>query len=164
MSQRGKTTVRGHALQHEGQACVPSDDPWGGYRLTYRSEGVAYCQCGAVSPTLPSTAARQRWHRDHKADVRARQDAKSLSLPDALTPEEASAIRALDRLANRWPEMARVEREAKVYKDARAYMRRQIEVMRQHGCEVPGEGSWAFEKAVEDVAQHTLKVLRTVEK
>jgi hypothetical protein len=29
---------------------------------------------------------------------------KSLSLPDDLTPEEASAIRALDRLANRWPE------------------------------------------------------------
>jgi hypothetical protein len=80
MSQRGKTTVRGHALQFEGQALVPYDDPepppWAPvYRLTHRSEGVAYCECGAVSPTLPSTAARQRWHREvHKPEVRARED------------------------------------------------------------------------------------------
>lgn len=88
MTQRGKTTVRGHALQFEGRACFPSAIPIvtllrttarvsgsTHYRLTHQSEGTAYCECGAVSPTLPSTAARQRWHRDvHKPAVRARRD------------------------------------------------------------------------------------------
>jgi hypothetical protein len=67
MSQRGRT-VRGHALQLEGQAAEPAGTgPFGRYyRLTHRSE------CGAASPTLPSTAARQRWHREvHKPEVRA---------------------------------------------------------------------------------------------
>ena len=78
MSPRGKTTVRGHALQMEGRAmardllpvsCVVQGRVFG---LTGQAIGQAVCQCGAVSPTLPSTAARQRWHREHKADVRAR--------------------------------------------------------------------------------------------
>jgi hypothetical protein len=67
------TAIRGHALQYGGQA---AESLAGGYyRLIQQSEGVAYCECGAVSPTLPSTAARQRWHREvHKPEVRARQD------------------------------------------------------------------------------------------
>ena len=30
-------------------------------------EGRALCSCGELSPDLPSTAARRRWHLEHKA-------------------------------------------------------------------------------------------------
>lgn len=68
-----RTAIRGHALQYEGRAAEPDSigPSWPLLRLTYKSEGVAYCECGAQSPVLPSTAARQRWHRNiHKAEVR----------------------------------------------------------------------------------------------
>lgn len=71
-----RTALRGHALQHEGRACEPANDRFG-LELTRQSEGVAICECGVASPTLPSTAARQRWHREvHKPEVRARGESR----------------------------------------------------------------------------------------
>ena len=55
---------------HEGNALMHSDAP-GYYRLTYQSKGAGYCECGAESPELPSTAARKRWHAGHKDAIRA---------------------------------------------------------------------------------------------
>lgn len=37
--------------------------------------GSALCECGERSPDLPTTAARQRWHRDHKQAIRAKETA-----------------------------------------------------------------------------------------
>ena len=33
--------------------------------------GWPRCECGERAPTLPSDAARKRWHREHKEAVRA---------------------------------------------------------------------------------------------
>jgi hypothetical protein len=57
-------------------------------------------------------------------------------------------------------EMVRVVREAEVYRVAREYMRRQVEVMRMHGCQAPAEGSLLFETAVTQVAEQTLKLVK----
>ncbi len=54
---------------HEGHALLPQDLP-GYYWITYRGIGIGYCECGAQSPELPSTAARQRWHAEHKEQIR----------------------------------------------------------------------------------------------
>ena len=52
----------GHTLPFEGKV-------YGyGYRVNY---GRARCSCGAESPPLDSDAARKRWHREHKDEVRA---------------------------------------------------------------------------------------------
>ncbi len=60
--------VRGHGLRREGRAY----DAQGCY--TGRNTGHAVCECGIVSDELPSTAARQRWHREvHKAAIAADQ-------------------------------------------------------------------------------------------
>jgi hypothetical protein len=61
---RKSNRVAGHSLRHEGRVGA---DP---YRPT-NGEGKCRCECGAWSPTLPSTAKRQQWHRDHKDDIRA---------------------------------------------------------------------------------------------
>lgn len=58
-----KTTsrrIRGHGLLREGRT--------GSSRHSV-SSGQATCECGERSPELPSTAARQRWHREHKAEL-----------------------------------------------------------------------------------------------
>lgn len=56
--------VKGHTLPFEGRV-----------RSVYRygsGPGHGRCSCGAASADmLPSTAARQRWHRQHKSDVLA---------------------------------------------------------------------------------------------
>lgn len=53
--------VPGHALRFEGRVRTG----W-----TYGSgPGTAQCSCGEESPCLLTTAARQRWHREHKAAV-----------------------------------------------------------------------------------------------
>lgn len=57
--------VRGHTLPYEGRV----------KRAGFLGNGTGFgkCSCGASSRVpLPDTAARQRWHRDHKADVLAR--------------------------------------------------------------------------------------------
>jgi hypothetical protein len=55
--------VPGHALRFEGRF-------WRDGRPC-NDEGQGRCACGQVSPILPSTAARQRWHREHKQAVLA---------------------------------------------------------------------------------------------
>lgn len=63
--------VKGHGLQGEGLAFVDeSCPPWNPRpRLVYDQEGRGLCGCGEWSPVLPSTAARKRWHREHKQAV-----------------------------------------------------------------------------------------------
>ena len=57
--------LKGHGLFAEGR--VLAGYGWGS------GPGRGKCSCGALSETLPSTAARQRWHKEHKAEVRAAQ-------------------------------------------------------------------------------------------
>ena len=51
--------VPGHTLWREGASV--DHDQW--------TEGRGGCSCGTLSPKLPSTKARQRWHREHKLEV-----------------------------------------------------------------------------------------------
>lgn len=58
--------VPGHTLRYEGNAYNPNG------QMKYRFNdpvGHAKCSCGALSPELPSRAARKRWHKQHKAEV-----------------------------------------------------------------------------------------------
>lgn len=61
------TIVPGHGLQFEGRA-YDDDARW----VLYGKTGRGLCSCGELSPVLPSIAARKRWHREHKAEVKAR--------------------------------------------------------------------------------------------
>lgn len=80
MSSVGKTLVKGHGLQAEGQAVTPRYPDMTADQISYRSAwvlthsrvGQAFCECGEWSPELPSTYARKAWHRAHKAEVTAR--------------------------------------------------------------------------------------------
>jgi len=56
------TVLRGHGLVSEGKAYDDSGD----YLGPAARWGRGRCSCGDVSPWLRSTAARQRWHREHK--------------------------------------------------------------------------------------------------
>ncbi len=40
-----------------------------GARNRYDQQGHGICSCGAMSGHESTTAARQRWHREHKAEV-----------------------------------------------------------------------------------------------
>jgi hypothetical protein len=64
----GSTLVAGHGLRHEGRY-------WNG--LAYVSGGMApgRCTCGDRSEPLPTGAARKRWHREHKDEIRAQREA-----------------------------------------------------------------------------------------
>lgn len=67
------TTSRlaGHGLLHEGWPFIGTK-----IRATNNTgPGMGKCECGAMSEMVPTRAARKRWHRDHKADIRARADA-----------------------------------------------------------------------------------------
>lgn len=55
--------LAGHSVPYEGRIF----DGW----LVRDGAGEARCSCGAVSPVLPSTNARRKWHREHKDEVRA---------------------------------------------------------------------------------------------
>lgn len=64
--------VPGHTLLFEGAPFQWSNvyESWA--RMPGRGTagtGVGRCSCGAVSESLPSGVARQRWHRDHKLQV-----------------------------------------------------------------------------------------------
>jgi hypothetical protein len=66
------TRVSGHGLLHEGRPVLvagccgtPGNH---GVRNTYDAMGHGMCVCGATSPCEDTTAARQRWHRQHKAE------------------------------------------------------------------------------------------------
>lgn len=60
--------VLGHGLQREGRA----HDVLG--RYTGEQVGFGLCECGATSPLLGTTAARQRWHQDHKTALLAQEE------------------------------------------------------------------------------------------
>lgn len=55
--------VSGHGLQREGRA----HDDAGNY--TGAKMGRALCECGELSPSVLTTAKRQRWHVWHKGQV-----------------------------------------------------------------------------------------------
>lgn len=62
------TRLAGHGLIAEGWPYIGTE-----VRKSHRSgHGMGKCECGTMSPMLPSTAARKRWHRDHKQEIRAR--------------------------------------------------------------------------------------------
>lgn len=66
---RAVTRVTGHGLVAEG---APHDDAGrriSGIRAATSGPGRGRCQCGALSDTLESTAARRSWHREHKMGV-----------------------------------------------------------------------------------------------
>jgi hypothetical protein len=56
-SMKGKTLLKGHSLLFEGR-CL--------------GVGKAICSCGQKSDNLPSNAARQRWHKEHKDAIIAK--------------------------------------------------------------------------------------------
>lgn len=65
--------IRGHGLLVGGDPFTAA-----GRRKPYRwpppatsNVGHGKCRCGALSPELPTTAARKRWHKQHKAEVLA---------------------------------------------------------------------------------------------
>lgn len=74
-----RTNVPGHGLVGEGaghavNGCREGDCAkgaayrnWGGIG----GFGHGVCLCGAISPHLPSSTARKRWHAEHKDAVRA---------------------------------------------------------------------------------------------
>lgn len=67
------TRLTGHALDSEGKPFVLGQHEQDGHWVRpygYQSEGVALCECGVASGWLTSNAARQRWHRAHKDEIR----------------------------------------------------------------------------------------------
>ena len=70
-----KGQLAGHGLQHEGR--VPHTWDYGS------GEGVAECACGAQSESLPTTAARKRWHEQHKDAIRAQLTAPASHAPSS---------------------------------------------------------------------------------
>jgi hypothetical protein len=66
--------LAGHGLVGEGW---PFTAPGvSGYRRT--GEGMGRCECGDYFPVLPSTAQRQRWHCNHKNDIRSERGLKQM--------------------------------------------------------------------------------------
>lgn len=60
-----KGRLAGHELLFEGQPC-------GVHFYARNGNGLGKCSCGELSELLPTNAARQRWHRQHKADIAAK--------------------------------------------------------------------------------------------
>jgi hypothetical protein len=74
-TKKGETLLKGHALLWEGMAMKEMPTRRGGPIWTYSRDkkGPARCECGELSPSLPSTNQRQAWHRAHKESIRAQQ-------------------------------------------------------------------------------------------
>jgi len=70
---RSAVLVPGHVLKNEGR--VWSGLAWG------TGPGVGRCLCGATSEQVTTNAARQEWHRHHKAEVLARTDGPGSKSP-----------------------------------------------------------------------------------
>jgi hypothetical protein len=64
VAKRNNARLAGHGLWNEGN---PRNGDIGELR---RGVGEATCECGAVSPKLPSTSQRRQWHRDHKEAIK----------------------------------------------------------------------------------------------
>jgi hypothetical protein len=62
---KATTRIAGHTLPDEGR--LNGDN---GLMSRCNGAGSIQCSCGQPSPVLPSTAARKRWHRDHKDTIR----------------------------------------------------------------------------------------------
>lgn len=66
------TRLPGHTLRNEGRLA--------GWPMSAQNGvGKTRCSCGEPSPELPSTAARKRWHAEHK---------QSISTADSQPPQE----------------------------------------------------------------------------
>ena len=64
--------LSGHTLRHEGAAFEPVLNASGlPDRRAGDRVGSGLCSCGEMSESLPSAAARKRWHREHKDRVRS---------------------------------------------------------------------------------------------
>jgi len=61
--------VAGHALRREGAAFDERGRLLSRGLYNQANSGHAKCECGALSEDLPSTAARKRWHAEHKASL-----------------------------------------------------------------------------------------------
>ena len=65
------TRKAGHGLRHEGRpvlvagCCGADRSADDRTRNPYDQIGHVLCECGSVSPCESTTAARQRWHRQH---------------------------------------------------------------------------------------------------
>jgi hypothetical protein len=57
----------GHELMWEGKL----NPNFHRHAYEWNGPGKTRCSCGHPSPHLPSTAARKRWHREHKDEIRA---------------------------------------------------------------------------------------------
>jgi hypothetical protein len=66
MSQVGKTLLRGHGLEGEGNRRFERD----GITESRDGSGSGRCSCGALSEPGISTKAIKRWHREHKDSLR----------------------------------------------------------------------------------------------
>lgn len=71
--------MKGHGLLYEGRPVWRSVTPTGPrydatglgwYMANPVGPGIAVCRCGAISPVLPSNAARKRWHQGHKNEMK----------------------------------------------------------------------------------------------
>ncbi len=62
------TRLAGHTLPNEGRIL--------NYSISFNSpqEGSLAFSCGVESPDMPSANARKKWHREHKAAVRAAEE------------------------------------------------------------------------------------------
>lgn len=63
-TRKGKTLLKGHTLIGEGMVVD---------LYTRLGEGIGGCSCGDRSPSLPSCAARKRWHAEHKLAISPQQ-------------------------------------------------------------------------------------------
>lgn len=63
--------VAGHSMPHEGKPLMMRRK--GGWPEPLGSDtpiGPTWCTCETWSPVLDSDAARKRWHRAHKDEIR----------------------------------------------------------------------------------------------
>ena len=72
---KASTRVAGHGLLYEGRPVLVADccGTIGNHckRNYYDAMGHGICSCGELSLCESTHAARQRWHRLHKSEVRA---------------------------------------------------------------------------------------------
>jgi hypothetical protein len=66
------TRVAGHGLWSEGWPVDATPGKGAGWRPgRHRTDaGCGLCECGEMSPVLDSVAARRRWHKEHKQQIR----------------------------------------------------------------------------------------------
>lgn len=64
--------VPGHTLRYEGAPFDARGRVLFSLPFKHGGPGRGKCSCGVLSDVLPSAGARQRWHRQHKAEVSTR--------------------------------------------------------------------------------------------